>query len=64
MSVPVPSNGPGFLTSYVVVCLCSDKMIVRFVDIGEVDDHQCLSFPVMRSRTWRWTLSHNELICR
>jgi hypothetical protein len=37
---------------------------VGFVDIGGVDDHQCLIFSSIRSKTCRWSLSRNELIGR
>ena len=41
-----PKPGPEFPTSYVVVFLCSvsSEVILRFVDIGEIDDHHCLNF--------------------
>ena len=53
-----PKPGSGFLTSYVVVCFALSvqlilEVIVRFVDIGGIDDHLCLNFiSIITSVLW------------
>jgi hypothetical protein len=46
--VPIPKPGPGFSTSYVVVFFVFSELrrevIVRFVDISGIVDHQCSNF--------------------
>ena len=42
-----PKQGHGFLTPYAMIFFIQDLMwevIVRFVDIGGIVDHQCLKF--------------------
>jgi hypothetical protein len=50
-----PKPGPGFQSTYVIVCFwvfndLKREMVVRFVNIGGIDDHHCkkiISFPIL-----------------